>query len=373
MKIIVIKIGIFFLNIIYFFFKLLPIQNKVTFISRQGNKKSDDMVLIEKIIKEKDKNVKLVFLCKKLEGGLVNYIQYLFHMFKQMYHLATSKVIVLDSYCIVACVLKKKKNTVIIQMWHALGAFKKFGYSILDQEEGTKKDLALAMKMHNNYDYIFTSSEYTRQFFSQAFNIKKENSVIMPLPRVDLLTDNNRINNIKNKIIKEYPSLKNKKNIVYAPTFRKGEEDISKIKELVKSIDYKKYNLIVKLHPLTKLNIDFENAINDKKFSTLDMLSSADIVVTDYSAIVFEAAILRKPIFFYCYDFDKYYEKRNFYLNYKKDMPGIIEQDCKKLVHSIEKNKFDKDKLEEFTKKYIEYEEGNCSDNVANFILSKMQ
>ena len=371
MKILLIKIGLFLLNCVYFFFKLLPIDNKITFISRQSNVKSVDFVLIEKSIREKDKDVELVFLCKKLEKRYGSIIKYFFHMFRQMYHLATSKVIVLDSYCITACVLKKKKGTVIVQMWHALGAFKKFGRSILDKEEGTKKDLALTMKMHENYDYIFTSSEYTKKYFSEALNTKKENSVVMPLPRVDLLTDKNRISDIKEKIFKKYPSLKKKKNIVYAPTFRKEGEDVLKIKELIDSVNYKKYNLIVKLHPLTKIGLDSKNAIFDKEFSTLDMLYCADIVITDYSAIVYEAALLKKPMFFYCYDFDKYYKKRNFYLDYEKDMPGVIESDCKKLLNEIEHFKFDEKKLEVFTKKYIDYEDGKCSENVSDFILSK--
>lgn len=372
MKIFLIKIGIFFLNIIYFFLKKLPIKNKITFISRQSNNKSDDMILIEKSIRKKDKNIELVFLCKKLEKNVFSIVKYFFHMFNQMYHLATSKVIVLDSYCITACVLKKKKNTIIIQMWHALGAFKKFGCSIIGQEEGTSKSLASVMKMHNNYDYIFTSSEYTRKFFSEALNTKQDNSIIMPLPRVDLLTDKKNIDNTKQKILKKYPTLKNKINIVYAPTFRKDGEDVIKIQELIDSINYNKYNLIVKLHPLSKVEILNQNVIMDNSFSTLEMMCCADYVITDYSAIVFEAAIMRKPLFFYCYDFNKYYKKRNFYLDYKKDMPGVIEGNAKKLVNCIEKKSYDEKKLDDFIKKYINYEEGKCSKNIADFILSKI-
>ena len=99
MKILLIKIGICFLNLIYCFFKLLPVENKITFISRQSNKKSDDMILIEKSIREKNKDVEIVFLCKKLDKNILSIIKYSFHMFKQMYYLATSKVIILDSYC----------------------------------------------------------------------------------------------------------------------------------------------------------------------------------------------------------------------------------------------------------------------------------
>ena len=88
---------------------------------------------------------------------------------------------------------------------------------------------------------------------------------------------------------------------------------IEYINNLIDKIDYSNYNLIVKLHPLSKIDISDQRVIIDKKFTSVEMMIVSDYVITDYSAIVFEAAILEKPIFFYCYDYDKYYKKRNFY------------------------------------------------------------
>ncbi len=371
MKIIILKIGIVFINIIYFFIKLLPIRNKIVFISRQSNTKTEDMLLIEEELKKQDKDVKIVFLCKKLEGG-TKAIGYVFHMFRQMYHLATSRVVVLDSYCIVASILKKKKGTTIIQMWHALGSFKKFGYSVLDQEEGSSSKLAKVMKMHHNYDYIFTSSEFSSKYFAEAFNADKSKMVVMPLARVDLLTSKKLDKELQAKIYKKYPETKTKKNIVYVPTFRKDGERPEKIKELIDAVDYKKYNLILKLHPLTKIDFGDIKAIYDKDFSSIEMLSVADYVISDYSAIIYEASLKNKPMYFYCYDYDSYFKKRNFYLDYNKDIPGLKEQDAKKLVKAIEKDKYDFKELKKFNDKFISYEDGKCSYNIAKFILSKM-
>ena len=119
-------------NFIYFFFKLLPTKNKITFISRQSNVPSVDMILIENKL---PKDIKVVKLCKMLESGIVNKIKYLFHMIVQMYHIATSKIVVLDTYCILIGILKHKKSLKVIQMWHALGSFKKFGKSIIDTND----------------------------------------------------------------------------------------------------------------------------------------------------------------------------------------------------------------------------------------------
>ena len=367
---ILVKFGILVLNIIYFFIKLFPQRKRITFISRQSNKKSDDISLLEKEIKKRDSSIDVVVLCKKIEKGLASKVKYFFHMFKQMYYLSTSKVIILDGYCICASVLKKKKNTTIIQMWHALGAFKKFGLSIIDSEEGTSSKLSKVMKMHKNYDYILTSSSNTRRYFKDAFGYDINRVIVMPLPRVDYLTDKKRKKEVIKKVIKKYPQCKSKKNIIYVPTFRKGMVD--KINELINCIDYSKYNLIVKPHPLSNIKIKDERVICDKYFSSIDMITMGDYVITDYSAIVFEASILEKPLFFYCYDYDKYYRRRNFYINYKEEMPGIITDDAKEIVNSIENNQFDLDRVEGFRDKYIELNEGKCTSNLVDFIFKFM-
>lgn len=129
MKIVCLKIAIFILNIIYSIIKCFSTQNKITFISRQSNEPVLDFVILnEKLVKEYPK-IKTVMLCKKIE----NKILYMFHILKQMYHIATSKVVILDSYCIPISVLKHKKNLKVIQMWHAVGSMKKFGYAMIRQ------------------------------------------------------------------------------------------------------------------------------------------------------------------------------------------------------------------------------------------------
>ena len=112
--VLIIKIGTLFLNIIYLFIKLIPTKNKITMISRQSNDEPMDFRLIREEIEKRDKNIKVVVLAHQLDGGinstLLNKIKYVFHMFRQMYNIATSKVVILDSYCILISILKHKKT-----------------------------------------------------------------------------------------------------------------------------------------------------------------------------------------------------------------------------------------------------------------------
>ena len=374
----IIKIGIICLNILYFFLKLIPTKKKITMISRQSDKESMDFRLVRQEIESRNKGYKVVVLCHKLEGGIKSTfftkIKYIFHMLRQMYHIATSKVVILDSYCMVVSILKHKKKLKIIQMWHSMGTMKKFGYAVLDSKEGSNSKIAHAMHMHKNYDYIFASGEAYKSHLASGFNYTTDNILTFPLPRYDLLKDKEFDKKCKNKILKEYPILAKKKNIIYCPTFRKYECDFEyHLNELINSIDKEKYNLIIKLHPLSLLNININNkdVIVDNKFATFDMLSIADYVISDYSCVIYEAAVKNIALYFYNFDYDVYLENRGLAIDYYKELPGVISKDPKDIARDIEKNNYDYTKLKKFSDKYVEPTDG-ATKNIVDFIFNIM-
>lgn len=368
----VLKVFIFILNLIYMFYKLLPTQNKIVMISRQSNEISTDFKLIGKKLSKK---YKVVYLCKTLEGGvkskLIIKIKYGFHMFTQMYHLATSKVCILDSYCPTVSILKHKKSLTVIQMWHSIGTMKKFGWGILDKKEGSYSDIAKTMKMHKNYDVVLASSENYAEHLCIGFNVPTDKIKILTLPRVDLLNDKEYKSKIKKRIYKKYPQLKEKKNIVYAPTFRKNESDFNKcLQDLIKNLDFNKYNLILKLHPLSKVKVNNKQIIIDKKFTTFDMLFVADKLISDYSCIIYEAGVMNIPLYFYNFDIKKYEGVRGLALDYN-ELPGYTASKAKDLVEKLEKE-YDKVYLKKFIKKYVSNTK-DCTNKIVKFIESYME
>ncbi|MFR8039714.1 MAG: CDP-glycerol glycerophosphotransferase family protein [Anaerovoracaceae bacterium] len=369
---IIINIGIFIFNIIYKIFKLFPTHKKVTFISRQSNKPSNDIVMINKKISDLYPEYKNVLLCKTLEKNFHSIFSYFFHLFCQMYHIATSEIVILDSYCILISVLKHKKNLLIIQMWHSIGTMKKFGYSILDKPEGSSSKLAKSLKMHKNYDYILSSGNGYRSHLAEGFGYPVEKIITLPLPRIELLKNNEYADTIKKKILEIYPQLNKKKNILYVPTFRKAnDEDFTKaLSDLCNSINYNQYNLIIKPHPLTYTK-DFceNNAIIDHYFSSFDMLFISDIVISDYSCIVYEAAVLKKPIYFYTYDYEMYMSSRETYMDYKKEIPGPMCSSAGDLIKTISNTSYDYNKLNNFLNKYVDINNEHETENIVNFIF----
>lgn len=347
-------------------------------ISRQSDNEMMDFKLLREEIENRNTRTKVIVLCHKLEGGInstiVDKIKYIFHMFKQMYHIATSKVVILDSYCMVVSILKHKKNLRIIQMWHSMGTMKKFGYAVLGLNEGSNRKIAYAMNMHKNYDYIFASSNAYKEHLASGFNYNTDKILTFPLPKYDLLKDPDYSKKCKQKIIDKYPILDKKKNIIYCPTFRKYENEFNVyLNKLVDCIDFKKYNLILKLHPLStaKVNTDNKSIIIDTIFSTFDMLSIADYVISDYSCVVYEAAIKSIPLYFYNFDYDIYLNNRGLAIDYYNELPGVISKDPKIIMDDIEKNNYDYLKLKKFSDKYVKPCK-SATKNIVDFIFKIM-
>ncbi len=372
---IIIKIYQIFLTFIYFLLKLIPIKQKVVFLSRQDNQPSLDFTMLIAEIEKEYPEYKIVVLCKKMDDGLLGAITYFFHILKQMYHLATSRIAIIDTYIIPVSVLTHKKELLIIQMWHSIGTMKKFGYSIIDMIEGSSSKMVHLMKMHKNYDYIFAAGPGYVEHLMEGFQYPREKIVIYPLPRVELLLNEDYKRNIKTKIYEAYPQLTGKTNIVYCPTFRISDKfDISEaIQALIDEIDLEKYNLIIKLHPLTNLKIDNSNIIFDNDFSTVEMIVAGDIIISDYSSIIYEAAIVNKPIYFYTYDYDEYMLTREVYLDYYQEMPGPICDSAHDLIKSIEKNNYDYKKLHTFLTKYVEIRGNHQTKDIIEFIFNKVK
>lgn len=365
----IVKIAIGVLNLIFSVIKFLPFKKKITFISRQDDSKSEDLELLESALCEKAPEVELVFLCKKIGSGFGGKIAYCFHMLSQMYHIATSQVVVLDSYCICVSVLKQRESLVVIQMWHALGSLKKFGLSIVGDGEGSDKSIADAFAMHKNYTYVLTSGKACLKNFAEAFGYDEEHMVVMSLPRVDKLTDADLKTEVCERIYDEYPDFEIKKVVVYAPTFRKGKDISAEISALAKCFDKNEYVFVLKKHPL--MSIEHVECLVDDNFTTIEMMYAADYVICDYSAVVYEAAVMGKPLFFYTFDYESYGVDRDFYIDYMSEMPGVISGDAEVVAEAVIHDKYDLDRVREFAYNYVEQQEW-CGERLAEFIIEKV-
>lgn len=369
----ILKIGILGLNVLYAIIKLCPCTKKTTFISRQTDEVSTDFKMIGELLQKKDKQWKVIYLTKRIKPNLSGAVSYGFHIIKQMYHIATAKVVIIDGYCIAVSVLKHKKTLKVIQIWHAIGCMKKFGYAMIGQEEGHSAQIAKIMKMHRNYDWALISSYSFVNDYLEGFHIDREKILQIPLPKVDLLTDDKYMQEQRQRLVAEYPKLAQKKNILYCPTFRKfAKQEQEAACALLKLIDFDKYNFIYNPHPNSKAEINNAKIVR-LPYKTMDILPAADYVISDYSSVIYEAGLAGKPVFLYAYDWDEYSKKRQFNLDLEKDVPAVFSKYPEKILQAIENNDFDKEAFDRFIKQNVVIPKGGCTEAIVDLILREKE
>lgn len=341
------------LSAVYAPLKLLPTRRKVVMISREHTSEPEDFRDLRAAIARADPTIDVVSLVRMVPPGIAGKIRYSLHMLAQLYHVATARVLVVDTYAIVASVLLHKKSLTVVQIWHALGAFKKFGLSILGQEEGRDARLAAAMRMHEGYDLVLTSAEDCRPAYAEAFGTDPAKVVVAPLPRVDRLRDPARQAATRERIYARHPHLRDVRVAVFAPTFRLDGTVTVDAAALTAALAAIGVHTVVKLHPL--MHGRFADEVDTAEgFSTQEMLQVADLFITDYSSALYEAALVDVPSYFLVPDLDDYLASRDFYLDYRRDLPGPIVRTIDELVAAVRDERATSQDAAAFARRWVQ-------------------
>lgn len=285
----------------------------------------------------------------------------------------SSKVVVTDDYFYLCRKFGKKPGQKFVQLWHAAGAFKKFGM------DGTALFPEVDHLYHKDYDLVSVSGENVRGIYAGAFGVEEDRVKAYGVPRTDKLLDAEYVSQVRKRIITEHPNLAGKQIILYAPTFRDGkgqdkhdfrpEMDFESLSGSLKENQV----FLICPHPVMQNRIvpgSYENIIQVEDFTTNEMMCIADLLVTDYSSVIFEYSLLNKPMVFYCYDYDEY--NRDFYLDYEKDLPGKLLRSYSELEEYICKGDFNEaDRAKEFRKRYMSACDGKSSERLAR-VLEKL-
>ena len=323
---------------VYFFMKLLPQRKKVIFLSRQGNTPSIDFKLLRDEMEKLQPDYKFVMKCRSVAESSSAMLRYVPAMLGQMFHIATARLVILDSYSFPISILTHKPGLIVVQLWHALGIMKKYGFSVIDTVEGRNKEVAELLHMHRGYTHILASSpacvSATLVAFGYAPDACSDNRktlqgvLIGALPRVDYLLDREARDITRAKIYETYSQLKERKVILYAPTFRRSGDAVRRCTEqLIEAVLEANsrggnFALVIKRHflqdrlekslGLQPLGTSFgrESYIQERcilydcTFSAARLAMIAEACITDYSASAYEFMMLEKPTYFYSLDLE---------------------------------------------------------------------
>ncbi|WP_024614071.1 CDP-glycerol glycerophosphotransferase family protein [Clostridium sp. Ade.TY] len=292
-------------------------------------------------------------------------------------YLATSKYILLDDYYPQIYKYDIRDNVEVIQLWHATGAFKTFGFSRIGKKGGPK----VKSKNHRNYTKAIVSSENIKLHYAEAFGISEDRVISTGVPRTDIFFDDEYKNKKISEFYTKYPMLKDKKVIMFAPTFRgSGQKsatydfEVFDIKKLYEALG-EEYIIISKLHPFIKEPMNIPNECKDfvidlsEEREINDLLFITDILITDYSSVCFEYSLLNRPMIFFAYDLDDYIASRDFYYPYESFVPGPIARTTNDIIDIVKENKFEVEKLEKFRNNFFDHFDGKSTERVVNTLL----
>lgn len=376
----VIEIYLFIIKVLFAIFNLFPLQNKVTFVATF---KENPLAVYEEMNRV-GYSGKTVFLCKKgcyleikrkvavpvytVESG--NPI----HLIVSIYHLATSKHIIVDNYYGFLASARFKKDVECIQIWHAGGAVKTFGLRDASNGKRLKRANKRFRQVYERFDKVVAGSSAFAKIFREAFGLPEDRMLPIGFPRTDFFYDKEKLEKARTEFFQAYPMLKRKKRILYAPTYRSGGNgeiaiNITKMYERLKN----DYVLLIRLHPSVsaKVDVKYDHFVYD--FSNYpnvnDLLIIADVLITDYSSIPFEFALLEKPMIFYPYDLLEYVQERGLWEPYEQTVPGPIARSTDEILFLLEKNVFDMQKVKEFAQRWNEYTPGSSSHNFVRYLF----
>ncbi|MBS4174053.1 CDP-glycerol glycerophosphotransferase family protein [Bacillus sp. FJAT-49736] len=375
-------------RLIFMIMNMFPVKRKVTFIVSFG----DNAIYLYEELKRQQISCEVVFLFNK--SCKYNFSKYedakaiplntanLMQLAKSIYHIATSKTIIIDNYYAFLSVIHFKKEVKCIQVWHAAGAFKKFGLHDHSLKMRTNRDIKRFKNVYKRFHYVAIGSDIMGNIFMEAFGLSPNQLLYTGIPRTDIFYDEKRKMDIMQKLLREYPDLRHKKRILYAPTFRDEQLDLFEFKlnlDLMKQKLGKDYIVMLRLHPAIKHKLDMESKYHDfvVDLSTYhnvnELLMITDILITDYSSIPFEYALLKRPMIFYAYDLEAYGQERGLWYDYKEMIPGPVVSSTEDIIEQILNNSYDMQRIEQFSNDWNKYSVGSSSSQLIRYIRPTLE
>lgn len=364
----------FFYSLYALFFnisvRLFPIKkNRVCFLSMHNEGFCDSLGSVCDKLKAERKDMEAVFITRE-DLSLKNPLKLISFFLVKSRLLATSQYVFMNDNFMPMGKLNFRSQAVITQLWHAEGAFKKFGFDIPQPENVRKAEAAGNSKL----TYVVCSGEGVRDIYAGAFGVKKEQVLALGAPRCDFLLEKGNAEKARAELLSLYPQCKGKKVVLYAPTFRDTKEENL---EIMQRFDTGKlsealgdgYVLFVKLHPQVHENAVIENAVDVTDFDDVRKLALfCDVLITDYSSICMDFAFLDKKTVFFAYDLEKYRAERDFYYEYEAYVPGRVVNSVEGCIDAV-KSDTDTAKNEQFKRLNFSFFDAESSERVIEKII----
>lgn len=226
---------------------------------------------------------------------------------------------------------QKRSETIVVQLWHSGGLLKKFGFDAPDDIPSYYK-----LNPYKNYDLVTVSAPCCETFLAEGMHLQKEKVKALGICRSDYYFDTTYIENCYKHFFDLYPEAVGKKIVLWAPTFRgnaaspilNGYDAIRHLQEQLGS----DWIILLKIHP----HLEKVQSLSNCTIPAEELLPLVDLLITDYSSIIFDYIIFEKPLVLFAPDLDEFQTQRGFYIKYES-LPGTIVKREQDLVSAVKK------------------------------------
>ncbi|RRK10458.1 ribitolphosphotransferase [Lactiplantibacillus garii] len=282
-----------------------PQKQRVSFVTMRSARLNDNLKALHAEF-ARDGRYQLKVLCFQYDRTWKSKLGFLVAALRTLWLLATSKLLIIDDYCLPLYAVHKHPENQVVQLWHAVGALKKFGLSLPTASRSV-------IKPHTNYDWVFINTPADKFAYVDAFDVDPDHVLVNGEPMVDQLMRQRPLQHT------------GAKRLLYSPTYRPGARGTAQVlayvQQLVRSCQQLTgvWDVYVSLHPYLRLPVldlpanvhVFQDAARVRA-----LMPTIDLFVTDYSSLSLSFSHFERPIVLYTPDYDAYVKTSGFYVDY---------------------------------------------------------
>lgn len=368
---------------VYKTYAVLPVEDKMVFMQPRKGLNQSCKYMYHYIEKHRDYKLEL----HELKRGEVPATVYYLNAVEWIRSMATAKACFVHESNNLMGYVDIRPETKIVQLWHGCGILKKIGLSTADMDNFKSMKVYEEYPEYNKYDIVTTASPEVTWIFEEFMGIDRSEGVIQPIgvSRTDEFFDQEYIERCYKKIHEKVAASRDKKIILYAPTYR----GVGNSRKAPDKLDFKMfadklgddYILIIKHHQTVKNLPPIPEEYKDKFAYDMtrgcgmdinELMTVSDICISDYSSLIFEFALFERPIMFYVYDLEDYIDERGLYYNFDETSPGPICRTNEEMVDYILHidEKFNKQEVIDFKYKFMRSCDGHATERILDYIES---
>ncbi len=306
-------------------FDRLPVRRRVVLATARVARLEGNLAYLHAEILRTRPGTRIVTLPEPYSYRFLGKLAYLLRLVRGMFLLRTSSLFVVDNAYLPVHVAPHRAETTVVQVWHAVGALKRFGADTSTGLQGPERAF-----LHHHYDFVITAGEASRVPYAAALRTPVERVLPLGVPRTDFFFDPTAVAAARERVLARYPRLRDGRIVLYAPTFRgRGRAkraapdfDAVALRARLPPGDV----LALKSHPNldpTRVATAGFDVVIDRALELNEAFAAADVLVTDYSSSIYEWALLRRPLVLLTADLAAYERDPGLYVDPRTDLVGV--------------------------------------------------